>query len=160
MVLQGPGNIAAGVAIREGMPIFLALLLMVFVAVLPFLMVFSRYDVSVLVTLTLIFFGLQFFYVLWGMAFWADNHLHEALNGAASAPRANPIQGLVALWVQRFLYMVFPMIWLAAIGWVGVKADSAMGAMSKLGEGTARAAQSGGDAVVSAARAAATKGRG
>ncbi|MCY3812115.1 MAG: conjugal transfer protein TraG N-terminal domain-containing protein [Gammaproteobacteria bacterium] len=36
MVLQGPGNIAAGVAMREGMPIFLALLLMVFVAVLPF----------------------------------------------------------------------------------------------------------------------------
>ena len=34
MVLQGPGNIAAGVAVREGMPIFLALLLMVFVAVL------------------------------------------------------------------------------------------------------------------------------
>ena len=35
MLLQGPGNISAGVAIREGMPIFLALMLMVFVAVLP-----------------------------------------------------------------------------------------------------------------------------
>ena len=34
MVLQGPGNLAAGVTVREGMPIFLALLLMVFVAVL------------------------------------------------------------------------------------------------------------------------------
>ena len=66
MVVEGSGNLAAGVAIREGMPIFLALLLMVFVAVRPFLMVFSRYDVSALVTLTLVFFGLQFFYVLWG----------------------------------------------------------------------------------------------
>ena len=160
MVLQGPGNIAAGVAIREGMPIFLALLLMVFVAVLPFLMVFSRYDVSVLVTLTLVFFGLQFFYVLWGMAFWADNHLHTALNGAASAPRGNPIQGLVALWVQRFLYIVFPMIWLAAIGWVGVKADAVMGGVSKMADSAARAAQSGGDTAVGAAKAAATKGRG
>ena len=84
MLLQGPGNVAAGVAIREGMPIFLALLLMVFVAVLPFLMVFSRYDPGVLVTLTLVFFGLQFFYVLWGMAFWADNHL---LRGALRAGR-------------------------------------------------------------------------
>ena len=158
MVLQGPGNIAAGVAIREGMPIFLALLLMVFVAVLPFLMVFSRYDVSVLVTLTLVFFGLQFFYVLWGMAFWVDNHLHAALSGAASAPKSNPIQGLVSLWVQRFLYMVFPMMWLAALGWVGVKADAAMGAMSKMSDSAARAAQSGGDTAVGAAKAAATKG--
>ena len=160
MVLQGPGNVAAGVAVREGMPIFLALLLMVFTAVLPFLMVFSRYDVTVLVTLTLVFFGLQFFYVLWGMAFWADNHLHEALTGPASAPAANPIQGLVSLWVQRFLYIVFPMLWLAAVGWVGVKAGAAMGAISALGDSTARAAQSGGDAAVSAAKAAATKGRG
>ena len=158
MVLQAPGNIAAGVAIREGMPIFLALLLMVFVAVLPFLMVFSRYDVSVLVTLTLVFFGLQFFHVLWGMAFWADNHLHAALTGPASAPKANPIQGLVALWVQRFLYIVFPMLWLAAIGWVGVKADAVMAGMSKMADGAARAAQSGGDTAVSAAKAAASKG--
>ena len=160
MVLQGPGNLAAGVAIREGMPIFLALLLMVFVAVLPFLMVFSRYDVSVLATLTLVFFGLQFFYVLWGMAFWADNHLHGALNGAASAPKSNPIQGMVGLWVQRFLYIVFPMVWLAAIGWVGVKADAVMGGISKMADSAARAAQSGGDTAVGAARAAATKGRG
>ena len=145
MLLQGPGNVAAGVAIREGMPIFLALLLMVFVAVLPVLMVFSRYDVSVLVTLTLVFFGLQFFHVLWGMAFWVDNHLYEALSGPAGAPKANPIQGLVSLWVQRFLYIVFPMIWLAAIGWVGVKAESAMGGISKLADSSAGAAQSGGD---------------
>ena len=158
MVLQGPGNVTAGVAIREGMPIFLALLVMVFVAVLPFLMVFSRYDLSVLATLTLVFFGLQFFHVLWGMAFWADNHLHEALTGPASAPKANPIQGLVALWVQRFLYIVFPMLWLAAIGWVGVKADAVMAGVSKMADSAARAAQSGGDTAVSAAKAAATRG--
>ena len=95
---RGPETSPPGVAIREGMPIFLALLLMVFVAVLPVLMVFSRYDVSVLVTLTLVFFGLQFFHVLWGMAFWVDNHLYEALTGPAGAPKANPIQGLVSLW--------------------------------------------------------------
>ena len=92
------------------------------------------------------------------MAFWADNHLHQALTGSASAPKANPIQGLVALWVQRFLSIVFPMLWLVAIGWVGVKADAVMSGFSKMADGAARAAQSGGDAAVSAAKAAATKG--
>ena len=157
MVVQGPGNLAAGVAVREGMPIFLALLLMVFVAVLPLLMVFSRYDVSALVTLTLVFFGLQFFYVLWGMAFWADNHLYEALTGAASAPAANPVQGLVSVWVQRLLYIVFPLAWLAGLGWVGVKAHTAMGAVSTLADSTSRAAQAGGDTAVGAGKAAATR---
>ena len=159
MVLEGPGHLAAGVALREGMPIFLALLLMVFVAVLPFLMVLSRYDVSALVTLTLVFFGLQCFYVLWAMAFWADNHLHEALTGAASAPAVSPVQGLVSVWVQRLLYIVFPLAWLAALGWVGVKAHTAMGAVSQLADSTARAAQAGGRAAVDAGKAAALRGR-
>ena len=139
------------------MPIFLALLLMVFVAVLPFLMVCSRYDVSALVTLTLVFFGLQCFYVLWGMAFWADNHLYEALTGAASAPAVNPVQGLVSVWVQRLLYIVFPLAWLAGLGWVGVKAHTAMGAVSTLADSASRAAQAGGDAAVGAGKAAATR---
>ena len=47
-VLHSPGNIAAGVVIREGMSIFVTLLLMVFLAVLPLLPIFSRYEVSVL----------------------------------------------------------------------------------------------------------------
>jgi hypothetical protein len=38
-------------------------------------MVFSLYRLEALMTLTMVFFGLNFFYVLWGMAFWVDNHL-------------------------------------------------------------------------------------
>ena len=93
------------------------------------------------------------------MAFWADNHLYEALTGAASAPAANPVQGLVSVWVQRLLYIVFPLAWLAALGWVGVKAHTAMGAVSKLADSTARAAQAGGDAAVGAGKTAALRGR-
>ena len=91
------------------------------------------------------------------MAFWADNHLYAALTGAASAPAANPIQGLVSVWVQRLLYIVFPLAWLAGLGWVGVKAHTAMGAVSTLADSTARAAQAGGDAAAGGARAAATR---
>ena len=98
-------------------------------------------------------------FVLWGMAFWADNHLYEALTGAASAPAANPIQGLVSVWVQRLLYIVFPLAWLAALGWVGVKAHTAMGAVSKLADSTARAAQAGAGAAVGAGKAAVLRGR-
>lgn len=159
LLSKAPGNIAAGAAIREGVPIFLALLLMVFTAGLPLLMVFSRYELSVLMTLTLVFFGLQFFYVLWGMAFWVDNHLFGALVGAASAPVPNPLQALVSLWVQRFLYIVFPMIWLAAMAWVGVRTSGITGAMSQLSDSTAKAAEKGGEMVGKIVKGMLTKGK-
>ena len=158
-VLKAPGNIAAGMAIREGMPMFLALLLMVFVTVLPVLMVFSRYEPGTLLVLTLVFFGLQFVYVLWGLAFWVDQHLYAAMAGSGISPISSPIQAGVMLWMQRFLYLVFPMIWLAGLGWVGVRAEEAFGqSVGASSRGAAEVAQSGGDTATSLAQRGATKG--
>ena len=158
-VLKAPGNIAAGMAVREGMPMFLALLLMVFVAVLPLLMVFSRYDAGTLLVLTIVYFGLQFVYVLWGLAFWVDQHLYAAMAGSGVSPISSPVQAGVMLWMQRFLYLIFPMIWLMGLGWVGVNADQAFGqSVSTPTGGAAGVAQSGGDTATSAARGAIGKG--
>ncbi|MEE9493620.1 MAG: conjugal transfer protein TraG N-terminal domain-containing protein, partial [Gammaproteobacteria bacterium] len=75
-----PGQLAAGEMLKEGAPIFLSLILMGFVSILPFLMVFSLYSLSSLMTLTMVFFGLNMFYLMWGIAFWVDNHLTTALS--------------------------------------------------------------------------------
>ena len=161
-LLRAPGAAAAGTAIRDGMPMFLSLLLMVFVAVLPVLMVFSRYEPGTLIVLSLVFFGLQFVYVLWGIAFWVDQHLFSALTGPASAPKVNPMAGVILLWSQRLLYVAFPMIWLAGLGWVGVRASEAFaGGVGTPGQSAAKMAESGGEAVsgtvTSAGRGVATR---
>ena len=151
-VLQLPATAAAGVVMREGMPMFHALLMMVFVAVLPVLLVFSRYEPGTVIVLSLIYFGFQFVYVLWGIAFWVDQRLYEALAGGDFLSMDSPIETAVFLWSQRFLYVAFPMIWMAALGWVGVNAQQAFmsGVQSPTNAG-AQIAQTGGDVASRAA---------
>lgn len=159
MLGKAPAAAAEGAVIRQGLPIFLSLLLMVFVIVLPVLMVFSRYDPGILLTLTLVFFGLQFVYVLWGVAFYVDQQMYEALVQRSGAPTVNALQAGMMVWVQRLLYVAFPMIWLAALGWVGVKASEAFTAgVNQPSQSVGAAARSGGDAAAGVAKAAVTKG--
>lgn len=155
MIVKAPGQSAAGMIVREGMPMFVALLMMVFVAILPVLMVFSRYDPGTVLVLTLIFFGMQFVYVLWGMAFWVDQHLFEAWGGIS----AGPLRMAILLWVQRFLYLIFPMIWLVGLGWIGVRGSDVAfsGAVQSPTAGSAQVGEAGGDIASSAATKAAGK---
>lgn len=160
-LIGAPGHLAAGVAAREGSTIFLSLILLVFVAVLPFLMVFSLYRLQKLLTFTLVFFGLHFFYVLWGVAFWVDNHIIAALMDGGFSPIANPLQQTIVLWSQRFLYMVFPFVWLTALGWVGVHANGlASQAVDRLNAGASGPMAAGGNVVGRAATTAVSKGAG
>lgn len=154
-----PGHLAAGIAAREGSTIFLSLILMIFVCVLPFLMVFSLYQIATLMTLTIVFFALHFAYVLFGIAFWMDNNLTTALmSGGGGAgiftAVANPTQSLIMIWSQRFLYMVFPMFWVSSLAWVGVRAHNLMAGAQTLSGGSEAPMKAGGDAV----SAVATKG--
>ena len=124
-LLSVPDNVAQGIVMREGMPMFHSLLVMVFVAFLPVLLVFARYEVGTVLVLSLIYFGMQFVCVLWGVAFWVDQQLFSAIMGNASSAEFNLTQMMIFTWSQRFPYMVFPMIWMAGMGWVGVHAQMA-----------------------------------
>lgn len=157
--ISAPGHLAAGIAAREGSTIFLSLILMVFVCILPFLMVFSLYRLANLMTLSIIFFALHFTYVLFGIAFWVDNNLTTAImsgGGGAGIFTAvtNPTQSLIMVWSQRFLYMVFPMFWVTALTWVGVRANHMMAGAATLNSGSEAPMRAGADA----ATAVATKG--
>ena len=158
-LISAPGHLAAGIAARDGASIFVSLILMIFVCVLPFLMVFSLYRLATLMTLTLVFFGLNFFYVLWGIAFWVDNNLVAAISDGGFIPAASPMQTTIILWVQRFLYIVFPTIWLGALSWIGVKTNGLMqGGFSSMVSNTAQPLQAGGAMASQAAVSAATGG--
>ncbi len=154
--ISTPGHAAAGMAAREGSTIFLSLLLMVFVSVLPFLLIFSSYKLSTLITLTIVFFGLHFFYVMWGIAFWIDNNLTNAImSGSGSAgvftAIANPTQTFIMVWIQRFLYIVFPMIWLSSLTWIGVRAGEFATQAGGMSKSTSEPMQRGGNSAVTMA---------
>lgn len=152
--IKAPGHLAAGKAAREGTPIFLSIVLMMFVAFLPFLMVLSLYRLQTVMTLSVMFFAMHFFYVLWGIAFWVDNNLMEAITGDAGpfTMVMNPTQTLIIVWVQRFLYFVFPMLWLSMMTWVGFKGGSVLADQTQgLGSSAAAPMQAGAQAATNVA---------
>jgi hypothetical protein len=124
-VLSAPSHMAAGVAARQGSALFLCIILMGFYAMLPFLLVFSMYRLSTLMTLTVVFFGMHFFFFLWALAFWIDNNLFRAIFSDLGpfTIAANPTQVMIIVWAQRFLYIVLPGFWAITLGWAGFKVN-------------------------------------
>ena len=138
-----------------------------FVSILPFLMVFSLYSLSSLMTLTMVFFGLNMFYLMWGIAFWVDNHLTTALSQGYSlgagifTAATNPTQTVIIMWVQRFMYLILPMFWMTSLGWVGFKGIHMAGDGSRsLGEGSGKLGEGAGKAGFSAGKSGAGKAMG
>tara|TARA_R110001592_G_scaffold254129_3_gene517474 strand:+ start:19098 stop:20717 length:1620 start_codon:yes stop_codon:yes gene_type:complete len=157
--IKAPEAIGEGFMIRQGISLFQALILMIMVIVLPFLMIFSQYRLSTLMTLTIIYFGLHFMSFLWAIAYWLDNQVMALMTEGGRfgvfEPIANPVQSGIILWVQRFLYLIFPMMFLTALGWAGISTGAAVQQISSFGSTVGQPGQAGGTAV----KAVATKGK-
>ena len=157
--IKAPEAIGEGYMIRQGIAMFQALILMIMVIVLPFLLIFSQYRLSTLMTLSIIYFGLHFLSFLWGVAFWMDNHLMALMTEGSRfgvfEPVANPVQSGIILWVSRFLYLIFPMMFLTGLSWAGISTGAAIQQLSGFGSKVGQPGQAGGAAV----KTAATKGK-
>ena len=157
--VKAPEAIGEGYMIRQGISLFQALILMIMIIVLPFLLIFSQYRLSTLMTLSIIYFGLHFMSFLWAIAYWMDNNLMALMTEGGRygifEPVANPVQSGIILWVSRFLYLIFPMMFLTGLGWAGIRTGDLA---SQTGTFGARVAQPGaaGGAV---AKTVATKGK-
>ncbi len=160
-VIALPKALAEGEMIREGVSIIHGIILMMFIILLPFLMLFGQFKPANILTLSIIFFALNFIPFLWGVAFYVDNHLMAALvEGQVFAPTSNPTQSLIVLWIQRFLYLFFPVIFLSAMSWVGIKVGVIGQEMANLQSKANEPGQVGGAVISDVAAKTATKGMG
>jgi len=157
--IKAPEAIGEGYMIRQGIAMFQALILMIMIIVLPFLMIFSQYRLATLMTLSIIYFGLHFLSFLWGVAFWMDNHLMALMTEGSRfgvfEPVANPVQSGIILWVSRFLYLIFPMMFVSGLTWVGIRAGSVGAELTSFGGSVAKPGAAGG----AVAKTVATKGK-
>lgn len=157
--IKAPEAIGEGYMIRQGISLFQALILMIMVIVLPFLMIFSQYRLSTLMTLTIIFFGLHFLSFLWAIAYWLDNSLMALMTEGGRLgvfePVANPVQSGIILWSQRFLYLMFPMMFLTGLGWAGINVGGTVQQLGGFGGKIGQPGAAGG----AAAKAVVTKGK-
>ncbi len=143
-------------AIKQAAPLAQALLLMVIYMSLPFILVFSSYSISAVISTSIVVFAVKFITVFWAVADWLDAHLFDALIIGASRGDAlsrallyvenNFIDSLekdmVDLTIGAF-YLIVPMLWLFALGLGGVHAGRQI---SNLFDGLTGAAGSAGSA--------------
>lgn len=119
---------------RAAGPIVQALVLMVFILVLPLLMAFSLFDLGTLLRLTLVQFSIVFWTFLFALAAWIDNFLLNALvltaknsvefSGSASYRIGNAVidQGTEATvidWITMFGYVALPILFSMFMNLVG-----------------------------------------
>ncbi|MEM9257868.1 MAG: conjugal transfer protein TraG N-terminal domain-containing protein, partial [Pseudomonadota bacterium] len=157
--VKAPQAIGEGLMIRQGISMFQALAMMVFVVILPFLLVFSQYKLPTLMTLSIIFFGMHFMSFLWALAYWMENNLMNLMTQSEGlgvfAPMTNPVQSGIILWMERFMYIVFPVLYLTGLGWIGVQANALGQQLSGYGGNVGSPGAAGGSVATSVA----TKGK-
>ena len=143
-------------AMRQSLPMVLALLKMALVICIPLILVIGTYDLKTVVTMSVVQFALFFVDFWFQLARWIDSTILDALYGWGfgwGRPHTNfdPLIGLnnafgdmILSFVMATMFIVLPGFWVAALGWAGIRAG---GALQGLASGTQGAAQAGGKGV-------------
>jgi hypothetical protein len=120
--------------VRQALPMVLALLKIALVICIPLVLVVGTYDLKMVVTVSTVQFALFFTDFWFQLARWIDSTILDALYGWGfgwNRPHTNfdPLVGLnnafgdmLLMFVTGTMFLVLPTFWVAALGWVGVKA--------------------------------------
>ena len=110
-------------AILHGLPMVQAVLLLGIYALLPLLVVLSRYSLSVLMTGALAVFTVKFWSVLWYLALWVDQNLILSMYPDVSIflqifanPGEHDAKRLLLNMITTSLYLGLPLLWSAMMG--------------------------------------------
>ena len=140
-------------AVRQALPMALALLKMALVICIPLVLVIGTYDLRTLVAVSVVQFALFFVEFWFQLARWIDSTILDALYGwglGFNRPHINfnPLVGLnntfgdmILNFVMATMFIVLPGFWVAALGWVGIRAGIVANSLS---QGTKDAANAGG----------------
>lgn len=135
--------------VRMALPMVLSFLKMALVVCIPIVLLIGTYDLKVLMTVTCVQFSLFFVTFWFELARWIDSTILDALYGLNSPHlNFNPLMGLYNIhgdmllnFVMASMFIVMPLLWMAALGWAGVKAG---GLLDGLAKGTSGAQTAGG----------------
>ncbi len=133
MLIEAPKHFTAMRVAREAAPMVQALLMMLLVIVLPFIMVFSKYSFSTVVTVTFIQFGVIFWSFLFALAYWLDNNLAKALFGADALFQVDSnvsSETNLLNFLSATFYIFFPVAFSGIMTWAGIKIGSTVGGLS------------------------------
>lgn len=114
--------------ILQALPMIQALMLLGLFALLPLIVVMSRYSVGFLVTAGLAIFTVKFWTVLWYLAMWVDQNLIQSMYPDANVllqvftnPGEHDVKRLLLNMLTTSFYLGLPLLWSGMMGWVGVR---------------------------------------
>ena len=146
-------------AMRQALPMVLALLKMALVICIPLVLLIGTYDLKTVVTISIVQFALFFVEFWFQLARWIDSTILDALYGwgwGSNRPHANfdPLIGLnntfgdmIVNFVMATMFLALPAFWIGALGWVGVHAGIMANNLSDGAKGAANAGGKGPGAV-------------
>ncbi|MDD2127025.1 conjugal transfer protein TraG N-terminal domain-containing protein [Pseudomonas monteilii] len=121
-------------AMRQALPMVLAMLKLALVICIPMVLVIGTYDLKTVVTLSVVQFALFFVDFWWQLARWIDSTILDALYGwgmGYGRPHMNfnlemglnnTFGDMIISFVVATMFIVLPTFWVAALGWAGVSA--------------------------------------
>lgn len=123
-------------AVRVALPIIQALVLFAMYAFMGIVLVVGWLNFSSVVGVTIAFFTVKFWSVLWHLAWWVENRFIEILypGGWETAQQFADSEGELKLQVMKMvimlMYVVFPMVFSFLMGVIGVAAMSGLSFIS------------------------------
>lgn len=115
-------------AVLEALPMIQALTLLGVYALLPMIVVLSRYSLSMMVTGAMAIATIKFWSVLWYLAMWVDQNLIQSMYPDVNVflqifanPGEHDAKRMLLNMITTSLYLGLPLLWSGMMAWVGLK---------------------------------------
>lgn len=147
-------------AILQALPMVQAVLLLGIYALLPMVVVISRYSISMMVTGAMAIFTVKFWSVLWYLAMWVDQNLILSMYPDVNVflqifanPGEHDTTRMLLNMITTSLYLGLPLLWSGMMAWAGVHVGRSInaveGAFSRSAQDAGRQGANIGKAIVS-----------
>lgn len=114
-------------AVLQALPMVQAILLLGVYALLPLVVVLSRYSLAMMVTGAMAIFTIKFWSVLWYLAMWVDQNLILAMYPKVNTffqlfanPGEHDTKRLLLNMITTSLYLGLPLLWSGMMAWAGI----------------------------------------
>jgi hypothetical protein len=141
-------------AVLQALPMVQALMLLGVYALLPMIVVLSRYSLSMMVVGAMAIFTIKFWSVLWYLAMWVDQNLIQSMYPDVNVflqifanPGEHDAKRMLLNMITTSLYLGLPLLWSGMMAWAGVKVGRSIEAATSPLKGPAQDAGRQGGAI-------------
>ncbi len=134
-------------AVLQGLPMVQAVLLLGMYALLPMLVVLSRYSISMMMTGAMAIFTIKFWSVLWYLALWVDQNLILSMYPDVNIffqifanPGEHDAKRMLLNMITTSLYLGLPLLWSGMMAWAGIRVGRTIDSAASPLRGPAREA--------------------